>query len=189
MGDEMTDDSWDEWFDDQQKLTDRIRRAVTALSEGRGDGFRVALYSAVIESAAEAMRAFIPASALTGEVATGEVAVDWMRWGVPDDHETPLDLAAHVELIVEWINLHGGKAWYEPAWYSTNRSQGVPDRIVITGPNGPIYAEPGDTIVMGSVVGVGPVLEYRIHEDSGMDLPVYASTIREFTVRSEEPAP
>lgn len=55
---------WDEWFDVQYDLTDAIDRVIRERTVGKSDGFRVALYSAVIESAAESMRAFIPEMSL-----------------------------------------------------------------------------------------------------------------------------
>jgi len=53
------DELWDEWFDKQYELTNRIDRAIDGLSQGRDDQFRVSLYVAVIEHSAEAMRAFL----------------------------------------------------------------------------------------------------------------------------------
>lgn len=68
MSTETTNQAWDEWFDNQWDLTRCIDKAVTEQSTGKGDGFRVALYAAVIEHCAEAMRAHIPDVALTAEV-------------------------------------------------------------------------------------------------------------------------
>jgi hypothetical protein len=50
---------WDEWFDGQMELTQRIERAVEGLATGKDDNFRAALYSAVIEHAAERLRMYI----------------------------------------------------------------------------------------------------------------------------------
>lgn len=56
--------AWDAWFDNQRDLTRCIDRAVTEQSAGKGDGFRAALYAAVIEHCAEALRTYIPDVAL-----------------------------------------------------------------------------------------------------------------------------
>lgn len=61
---EVVNRQWDEWFDAQFDLNERIERAVKGISAGKGDGFRVALYAAVIEHCAEAMRTYIPDVAL-----------------------------------------------------------------------------------------------------------------------------
>lgn len=58
-------DMWSEWFDAQSALNDQIDRAINEASKGRGDGFRLALYSSVIETCAETMRTFIPDEALS----------------------------------------------------------------------------------------------------------------------------
>lgn len=70
---ETVQTAWDEWFDKQWDLTHCIDRAVADQSAGKGAGFRVALYAAVIEHCAEAMRAHIPDVALTRDAAA-EVA-------------------------------------------------------------------------------------------------------------------
>ena len=64
MAIESTQSAWDEWFDNQWDLTRCIDEAVKQQSAGKGDGFRVALYAAVIEHCAEAMRTHIPDVAL-----------------------------------------------------------------------------------------------------------------------------
>lgn len=51
---------WDEWFDTQYDLCDAIDRVIKERSEGKGDGLRLALYSAVVEHCAESMRRFVP---------------------------------------------------------------------------------------------------------------------------------
>lgn len=66
-----TQEAWDQWFDNQWDLTKCIDRAVEGQSEGKDDGFRLALYAAVIEHCAEAMRAYIPDVALEEEVKDG----------------------------------------------------------------------------------------------------------------------
>ncbi|HEY4268038.1 MAG TPA: hypothetical protein VGM94_07610 [Galbitalea sp.] len=58
---------WGEWFDAQYDLNNIIDRAVKERSEGKGDGFRVALYSSIIENAAERIRGYIPDVALTSD--------------------------------------------------------------------------------------------------------------------------
>lgn len=55
---------WEDWFSRQYDLNEQIDRAVTGLSKDKGDGFRVALYAALIEHAAEKMRTFIADVAL-----------------------------------------------------------------------------------------------------------------------------
>lgn len=98
-----------------------------------------------------------------------------MQWTCLPNRETD------AKLIVSWINSHAGVARYERGEQTWARSiEYFNPRIVITGPNGPVYAKPGDTIVMGSEtfqardqVTNGPRLRY----------------LREFTVRSEEPTP
>lgn len=52
-------DAWDDWFDDQSPLCRRIDKAIAALSKDRNDDYRAALYSAVIESAAERLRMYL----------------------------------------------------------------------------------------------------------------------------------
>lgn len=55
----MSDELWDEWFDKQHPLTERVDKAIEGLSVGKDDHFRAALYSAVIESAAERLRMYL----------------------------------------------------------------------------------------------------------------------------------
>ena len=56
----MSNSIWDEWFDTQYDLNNAIDKAIRERTKGKSDQLRLALYSSVIENAAEAMRAFIP---------------------------------------------------------------------------------------------------------------------------------
>lgn len=55
-----TDVDWEEWFDKQYDLNERIDKAIAGLTVGKGDGFKLALWSSVIEHAAETLRIYIP---------------------------------------------------------------------------------------------------------------------------------
>lgn len=55
----MNTKEWDQWFDDQYKLNERIERAIVGLAEGKDDAYQLALWSSVIERGAEAIRAYI----------------------------------------------------------------------------------------------------------------------------------
>jgi hypothetical protein len=65
---------WEEWFDAQYELTERIDKAIAGLTADKDDAFRVALYSAVIEQAAEKMRRYLVASADPADVPWGRIA-------------------------------------------------------------------------------------------------------------------
>lgn len=82
------------------------------------------------------------------------------------------------EDIVEWVSANGGEARYDNGQWVDYRSSvdDQPPRIVITGPQDPIIAHPGDTI-RRVVVG------YRVHNDSGLDLPVIAFAIDPMTAK------
>lgn len=56
----MDEKLWDEWFDKQYELNKRIDRAVSGLSVDRDAKFRIALWSSVIEHAAEELRSDLP---------------------------------------------------------------------------------------------------------------------------------
>jgi hypothetical protein len=57
-----TDPAWDEWFDAQYELTERIDKAIAGLAVGKDDAFKLAVWAAVVEHAAESMRMYIPMS-------------------------------------------------------------------------------------------------------------------------------
>lgn len=50
---------WDEWFDVQYDIARCVDNAVEAKSKGKGDLFKAALYSGLIEHLAEQMRSCI----------------------------------------------------------------------------------------------------------------------------------
>lgn len=50
---------WDDWFDNQYDLVACIDKAVEEQAKGKGEPFKVALYSALIEHCAEQMRSSI----------------------------------------------------------------------------------------------------------------------------------
>lgn len=53
-------EKWDEWFDNQYEICDRIKRAIDGLSKGKEgkarDQFRAAIWSSIIETSAEELR-------------------------------------------------------------------------------------------------------------------------------------
>lgn len=51
---------WDEWFDTQFDLNRCIEEVIRERSKGQPDALRVALWSSVIEHAAEALRSALP---------------------------------------------------------------------------------------------------------------------------------
>lgn len=50
---------WEEWFDGQYDLNLCIDRVIKDRAQGKPEGFKTALYSAVIEHCAEQLRASI----------------------------------------------------------------------------------------------------------------------------------
>jgi len=93
-----------------------------------------------------------------------------MRWTEPP-RATPADQAECAAEIVDWVNANGGEARYQRDWDPTMPERPGPDEahIAIRAITGWVYAKPGDYIVMNP----GKIVDYRIHEDSGLDLPVY----------------
>lgn len=67
----LTDADWEEWFDNQWDLQQRIDKAVEGLaksySEDARGAYRLALWSSVIEHASEALRNEIPTVTSSGE--------------------------------------------------------------------------------------------------------------------------
>ena len=53
-------DMWDEWFNEQWDIVYCIERLMREKHKDKSDGFKVALYSAIIEHCAETMRQHIP---------------------------------------------------------------------------------------------------------------------------------
>lgn len=58
-GDQAEELLWDEWFDRQYELVERIERAVKGASEGRTDSYRAALWAGVLEYGAERIRMYL----------------------------------------------------------------------------------------------------------------------------------
>lgn len=55
-----SDNEWDEWFDNQHELNERIRLAIKGLSKGHSELYATSLWSSVIEKAAEELRFTLP---------------------------------------------------------------------------------------------------------------------------------
>jgi hypothetical protein len=116
----------------------------------------------------------IPEAAHTSSVApqpepAEPKAMQWVNW----PHVSYLD--GDAAKIVAWVNANGGEARYESVLDPDTDNYSL--RIAISQADGTdAYAKPGDWIAMNR-----EVIDYRIHEDSGLDLPV---TRIEFRVSS-----
>lgn len=75
----ISSELWEEWFDAQYALCDQMDRAVAGLSAGKDDAYRAAVWSAVIEHAAEAIRMCVsPAEeARSGSSALARLREQW----------------------------------------------------------------------------------------------------------------
>lgn len=54
-----TDPAWDAWFSFQYDLREEVTALIQERTKGRSEGFKTAVYSALIETLAENMRLFI----------------------------------------------------------------------------------------------------------------------------------
>lgn len=76
--------------------------------------------------------------------------IEAMQWFVPLGDSGGMTQRA--ELIVAWVNTHGGEARYEPAEHRAVPTQTTPARIAVRTINGWDYAAPGHYVVMGGLV-------------------------------------